>query len=103
MFAQAFPHILRRPNIISLQALTTNYVYKEQVGVPGFEPGTSCSQSKRATICATPRVSILSAALALPLRGINSAPRATIGVYGATGATTPRVSILSATLAPRRH
>jgi hypothetical protein len=27
----------------------------ELVGAPGFEPGTSCSQSKRATGCATPR------------------------------------------------
>ncbi len=25
------------------------------VGVTGFEPATSCSQSKRATNCATPR------------------------------------------------
>ncbi len=49
VFLQIFPHILRRSNIISLEALTVNDINVEQVGVPGFEPGTSCSQSKRAS------------------------------------------------------
>ena len=49
VFLSAFFYGFCRPHLISLQSLTTENIDINQVGAPGFEPGTSCSQSKRAS------------------------------------------------------
>ena len=36
-----------------------NLSLNQMVGVKGFEPPTSCSQSRRATNCATPRYALV--------------------------------------------
>ena len=37
------------------------YAVPEPIGVTGFEPAASCSQSRRATNCATPRYTLSAA------------------------------------------
>ena len=42
-----------------LPGLLTDLRTKKMVGVGGVEPPTSCSQSKRASHCATPRLKVM--------------------------------------------
>ena len=42
-----------------LPGLLTDLRTKKMVGVAGVEPATSCSQSKRASHCATPRLKVM--------------------------------------------
>ena len=42
-----------------------NHSLNQMVGVKGFEPPTSCSQSRRATNCATPRYAVVLCTMAL--------------------------------------
>ena len=49
VLAQAILDILRRTDVITIESRAEENIREKQVGVPGFEPGTSCSQSKRAT------------------------------------------------------